>query len=277
MATHGLTPGFGDSFFRRAAEGVAFIGVWVLLGTWMRLTANTYLLLGIPLTLFFQLVVRRRPVNSLWVRDAPTPENDAFSWTLALLLAIFPIRVIIAAVVARDLIVAGWGASAVLGAVAAAYALRQFHRETLRHLIYCTVFAGFVGLGILTIACISPRGNATASELFRLKVLAKSLFCYFPACFVLEEVAFRGALDAHLYHPGQPYPLASALLTSALWGLWHLPIAANGNLLLSVISLILFHCAIGLPLSLFWRKSGNLAVPAFGHAMIDAARNAVLF
>jgi membrane protease YdiL (CAAX protease family) len=31
---------------------------------------------------------------------------------------------------------------------------------------------------------------------------------------------------------------------------------------------------VGIPLSLFWRRSGNLFVPAAVHALIDAVRNA---
>jgi membrane protease YdiL (CAAX protease family) len=45
---------------------------------------------------------------------------------------------------------------------------------------------------------------------------------------------------------------------------------------LLVLSLLAWRCAIGIPLSLAWRRSGNLAGPAFAHATIDAVRNGVL-
>ena len=45
--------------------------------------------------------------------------------------------------------------------------------------------------------------------------------------FVLEEVAFRGALDAHVHHEGEGRGWQSALFVSALWGLWHLPISGG--------------------------------------------------
>jgi membrane protease YdiL (CAAX protease family) len=36
------------------------------------------------------------------------------------------------------------------------------------------------------------------------------------------------------------------------------------------------HVIIGVPLSLYWRRSGNLAVPTTAHAFIDAVRNMLL-
>jgi len=79
-----------------------------------------------------------------------------------------------------------------------------------------------------------------------------------------------------LHHPDDPLPDASAILGSVLWGLWHLPIVppeARG--LRTVYSLIGVHSLIGIPLAVFWRRSGNLVIPAFTHALIDAVRNAL--
>ncbi|MGA8211139.1 MAG: hypothetical protein WB441_04045 [Nocardioidaceae bacterium] len=61
---------------------------------------------------------------------------------------------------------------------------------------------------------------------------AKCLAIYVPLTFVVEEVALRGALDAHP--------------------------------------------PIGVSPSLAWRRSRNLAGPAFAHAAIDAVRNGLL-
>jgi hypothetical protein len=38
----------------------------------------------------------------------------------------------------------------------------------------------------------------------------------------------------------------------------------------------LLHSLVGVSLSLFWRRSGNLAVPAFAHAWVDAVRDCLL-
>jgi membrane protease YdiL (CAAX protease family) len=97
---------------------------------------------------------------------------------------------------------------------------------------------------------------------------------YLPVCFVLEAVSFRGALDSHLYYPGERFRITSALLGTALWGLWHLPLlpARSWNIETALV-LAVTHSLIGVPLAIYWRKSGNLAVPAFTHAMIDGVRN----
>jgi len=56
---------------RRAAEITAFVARWIVLGIGFHLSANAYLLLGIPLTVLFQWFVRRAALRSR-VRDAPS-------------------------------------------------------------------------------------------------------------------------------------------------------------------------------------------------------------
>lgn len=97
----------------------------------------------------------------------------------------------------------------------------------------------------------------------------------------VEEVSFRGAFDAHVFHAGESGGILSAVLVSALWGLWHLPVVLNLHsttqpVLLLAPQLIAVHCAIGVSLSIYWRRSGNLFVTGFTHALIDAVRNALL-
>jgi membrane protease YdiL (CAAX protease family) len=45
---------------------------------------------------------------------------------------------------------------------------------------------------------------------------------------------------------------------------------------LTTAQLLIVHCAIGVPLSLGWRRTGRLVAPALAHALIDAVRNALL-
>ncbi|HME31959.1 MAG TPA: hypothetical protein VKG65_04330, partial [Terriglobales bacterium] len=45
---------------------------------------------------------------------------------------------------------------------------------------------------------------------------------------------------------------------------------------LLIPQLLVVHCVIGVPFSIFWRRSGNLFVPGSTHALIDAVRNALL-
>jgi membrane protease YdiL (CAAX protease family) len=99
---------------------------------------------------------------------------------------------------------------------------------------------------------------------------------YFPATFLLEEVAFRGALDAHVHDDGEGRGWQSAALVSALWGLWHLPVSSGLPLPVQVVELVTVHVALGLPLSFAGRRSRNLAGPALAHAVNDAVRSAAM-
>jgi membrane protease YdiL (CAAX protease family) len=38
--------------------------------------------------------------------------------------------------------------------------------------------------------------------------------------------------------------------------------------------LLAVHTLVGVPLSFYWRRSGNLLVPGVSHAMLDAIRDA---
>jgi membrane protease YdiL (CAAX protease family) len=62
-----------------------------------------------------------------------------------------------------------------------------------------------------------------------------------------------------------------------LWGLWHrLVTGADAGLGVAIVQLLIVHCAVGVPLSFAWRRTGSLAVPAFAHALIDGVRDALL-
>jgi membrane protease YdiL (CAAX protease family) len=86
---------------------------------------------------------------------------------------------------------------------------------------------------------------------------------------MVEEVAFRGALDSHVRHPGEgggstirAYGVVSAFFISVLWGLWHYPILPQ----VPIWQLLPAQVAMARS-SLFWRRSGNLMVPGFAHAL----------
>jgi membrane protease YdiL (CAAX protease family) len=110
----------------------------------------------------------------------------------------------------------------------------------------------------------------------------ESLLLYIPALFVIEEVAFRGAIDSHVRHPGERhgvgltvYGIVSAIVVSVLWGLWHYPIIPHASIFQVVAQLLLLQVAVGPFFSIFWRRSGNLMVPGFVHALLDSVRNAL--
>jgi membrane protease YdiL (CAAX protease family) len=257
---------------RRWAEGVLFVAIWIGLGWALALDANAYLLLGIPLTLVFQLFVRREPLRSLWVREAPPFRRG---WLIpAVLLAILPAISLNEALGRRDWVVCGWLVAALVGAIAAGYALVHLRRESLRPFLLCQLTAGTIGISLMIAVRLAMRMAGTIPREPLPLVGLHDFLLYFPVCFVLEEVSFRGALDSHLHHAGERFRFTSALLGSALWGVWHLPtLPAESQSLQTALVLAVTHSLIGVPLAIYWRKSGNLAVPAFAHAMIDGVRN----
>jgi len=255
---------------RRWAEAAGFVGIWMALGWALALDANAYLLLGVPLTALFQLGVGRQPIRALWVREAPRFHLGWKGVLLALGLALWPAGIAAISFMSRDWLIGVYAVSAVVGAFAAAYALVQFRRATWWSLAGCLGWAA--GLGTAYMLAIAWLGQGQIAP--QLGLLAPTLLMLFPVCFLLEEVSFRGALDAHVFQVGGSARVASALFVSCLWGLWHLPLFPRVGM--TEIGLVLFaHTLIGVPLALFWRQSGNLAVPAFAHAWIDAVRDSL--
>ena len=240
---------------------------------------NEYLLLGVPITVAFQLWIRRRPLHTLWVRDADRFRLDRRALLLAAAVAVTPgvslSRYLVGA--SRiDWVRVAWLLAAIVGAFGAGFAFRHFTRATLRSVFACAATAGVIGIVLMVAARnVSPEappltgGRALTGLLWFL--------LYLPVSFVLEEVFFRGALDAHVHDVGESRGVASALFVSALWGLWHLPVAPlRASLPVTVAGLLFTHIVIGVPLSLYWRRSGNLAVSGTVHALINGVRNTLL-
>jgi hypothetical protein len=67
---------------RRMTEVTLFVGAWMATGLALRLDGPRYQLVGVPLTMAFQLLVRRRPLRQLWVRAGPAFRPDARSVAL---------------------------------------------------------------------------------------------------------------------------------------------------------------------------------------------------
>ena len=114
--------------------------------------------------------------------------------------------------------------------------------------------------------------------------MLKQLLVNFTVTFVLEEVAFRGALDSYMYQPpthGQERGRSawlSAIFVSPRSGIWHLPLFPTGRaaaFAAAVPVLIIVHTLTGVPLSFCWRASGTLILPAAAHAVIASYRNCV--
>lgn len=264
------TPRDLTSRLRRYAEVTVFVVAWAACGWALRLDLNAFLLLGMPLTIAFQLTVRRQPLLALWVRKAPELRLPAQGVVLVAVLVVIPIMTAIGGAQARDLPLAVYAGCAVVGAGGAAYAqvhLRQKHLATLGTAMATTLalMAVYVVLfpNVLTLG-VAPAGGLGWGLV--------SFFQYLPAFFVAEEVTFR-MLDAHVSETDRGRGFPSSVFIAALWGLWHLPVA-GGPSLQAAGSLLAIHVPFGVVFSLAWRRTGNLAVPVLCHALADAIRNA---
>jgi hypothetical protein len=259
---------------RRTVEVLAFAFLWIAIGLALHLTAVPYLLVGVPITLVFQWGIRKEPVVALWLRDETRFGLSKRGWALACLVAAFPCYSLLtdirAGTNAPDLAL---GVAAVLGAIPAAYCVCNFRRKTFWPLVCCVVVTA--GMGVLVLMAGSVHfGFAHHTLSHRVATGIRGFLMNFPLVFVVEEVSFRGALDTHIQHPGERGGAWTAILVSSLWGLWHVPLAMGSAPLASLLMPhIVAHCLIGIPLSIYWRQSGNLVVPGAAHAIVDALRN----
>jgi len=275
--------------FQRCAHVVALVGIWMAIGWLFHLDANSYLVVGVPLVVAFQLFVRKKSLVTLWIRDAERFRLNALGIILGLGLAVLPAVKLIEtcrlAAWSSDIPEILWYACCIIGAFGAAFGFSHFTRQTWKELGFCAGTAGTIGCLTMLLAFLARLAvksmHHTPVTFTWANVLAglQSFVLYVPVCFVLEEVVFRGAIDSHVFRPGDKGQWWTAFFVSTLWGWWHLPIAGSKGitqLMTLIILLPCLHIAVGVFLSLGWRRSGNLAVPATVHAFIDAVRNMLL-
>ena len=97
---------------RRTVEAVAFVGVWMMAGYLLQLSSDAYLLLGIPLTIGFQVLVRRRPLRELFVRNAAHFRLGKRGLAMAAGLALVPGYFAVRALADGNWTLLGWTAMA---------------------------------------------------------------------------------------------------------------------------------------------------------------------
>jgi len=268
---------------RRYLESAAFVLLWMLAGWVFHLDAYVYLLLGVPLVAVFQLLVRRQGLQRLWARYAVNFRLDLPGIAIAVALMVVPGRcLIVEALPTRQWPIILWFVCCLAGAVFAAFALRHQSWLAARAALPALAMVIWCGCTIMAAAATKNHRSPMVGPAAVISML-KSFSLFFPVCFVLEEVAFRGAIDSHLFQPSvEPKKRSawiSALFVSFLWGIWHLPIVPiphGTSVVVVVISVAVVHTTIGVPLSFCWRRGGTLALPAAAHAFIDAYRDAVL-
>jgi hypothetical protein len=253
----------------------AVVVAYVALGLIFQPDPDTYLLLGVPITLAFQTLVQRRPIRALWLRQAPPVRLSPLATLLAALLAVRPALTVLAGWQAQQWVIVAYGILAVGGALPAAWAISRLDRRGWRDLGACLATGGAVGILFALLPSIQAGFPAREDPGRSLATFLSSLLLYIPVLFVLEEVLFRGALDTYVAPDGEMSSL-SLFWVAGLWGLWHLPLMAASTRLAGLPSLVAVQVAVGVPLAIYWRHSGNLAVPAITHALASAARNALL-
>ena len=182
-----------------------------------------YVALGIPLVIAFQLWVRRRPLRDLWVRDGDAFALDRRGRSIAVVLAAYPVIALALFGVQGQWLNALMALCCLPGAVAAGYAIRRQDTRTWHPALRAAVLAAVIGVGWM-VALIVPEMSGDVSPLQLVARGLHSLLLYLPAGFVLEEVSFRGAVDAHVHHPGERFGWLTAVYVSALWAVWHVPV-----------------------------------------------------
>ncbi len=84
------------------------------------------------------------------------------------------------------------------GAVFAAFAITQQRASAARRALPSFISAVLIGMAIMATSALASHHDIGV-PLSKLFLLLKQFLLYFTVTFVLEEVAFRGALDSHIY------------------------------------------------------------------------------
>lgn len=258
---------------RYAITAIA-VGLYVGIGFLLKPDANTYLLIGIPITVLFQAFIARRPLRELWLRHEQPLRFDRWTVAWLVLFLIGPILTFVTGIRFGNWPVTVYGLAAVFGAVGAALAFRVLGPANLRQLGLLLALTILLGLARLLLQP-SSAGAQDLAPSQRLLEGVQSLLFYVPALFIVEEVFFRGALNSYLHQGESGAGWPSAVFVSVLWGLWHTPIIGPLSLII-VLQVVVVQLVIGLILSWYWRQSGNLAMPATIHAILSALRNALM-
>ena len=263
-----------DRRLARAVIATIVIGGYMAIGFAFRLSAEGYLLVGIPITVAFQVLVVRRPLRALWLRGTPPMTFTPRSIVAVVVVAIAPAAIAIRGVGNGDPVLAAYGLAAMFGAVGAVYTMLAMDRDAVRSTLRATLITSAILVSIIVTYRIAS-GGFNGNLAIAVVTAMISVATYLPVVFVMEEVLFRGLLDPYL-HGAAPGPdRASALYGSALWGIWHLPVMSIALGVWTVPYLVAVHTALGYVLVTSWRRTGNLAAPGIAHAVSDALRNAV--
>lgn len=256
----------------RYLQTLIFMTVYICLGFILRLKTEAYLLLGIPLTFAFQLFIIRQPIHKLLLRDEQKFHLNKLGWTITLFFLIYPVYKTTTDVLRDNLTLAhlGFNFATILGAFCAGFCYSKLTKKTTQDFLFCFAITALIRTSLYFLPFLTGKSDFNFDYIRGIK----SLLTYIPVAFVVEEVIFRGMLDTYIHPDKNKLGLLSALFISLLWGLWHMPLS-NGETAIWLVAASSMTISLwGIILSIFWRRSGNLAVPGFSHAFADAIRDA---
>jgi hypothetical protein len=163
---------------RRYVEVAGFVGTWMVLGWGLGLDANTYILLGVPLALAFQMIIGKRPIVDMWVRGAATIRLDAVSIVLAIVIAFTPVYSLVTSYERMDWASRIWFCCAAAGAIPAAFAIRNQRRDHLITALPSALFVLVAGCALFTLAATTAAHRGSLS-IWSLIVLVEQFAIYF--------------------------------------------------------------------------------------------------
>jgi hypothetical protein len=264
---------------RRYFECAAFVLLWMACGFYFHLSPMIFPLLGLPLVAGFQWAIARRPLAQLWARDAETFQVDRRTWIIAILLAVACGAALLSE---RGRVATGPGVLLkfspllIAALLPAAFALRRQRAAELRRAFAVIAIAVVIRVA-WRVGWAPTFEGATMFPLSKLPDFMADFLVEFVALFLVDEVAFRGALDPHLAGAGTGplHAWSSAVFVSILWSAWHFQVyhpqaKTFPQLLTQIVPNDFLPVIYGVALSFCARRSRTLAAPVAIHAAGNA-------
>lgn len=278
-------PSGAGPLIRRSFLAMLLVALWCGIGFAMHLQQAAYLLIGIPLAPVFQRWIAGKPMRAAWIFDAGRLRWGWPTWLAGLVLAAGPSWLMSSEFRSRsgqplDALYVLWCLAAVVGVFLGVATVRARSGAAFLRVIPFMIACFITSTLPLTYEKISLHAGRLElpSAHMSLALALATVPTLFGIAFLSEEVTFRGMLDPYLraVARGPTQEFASALVGSALWGAWHLPIMNEvvqpdpGN----VMRLFALHIGVGVPLCYLARLSGTLAPSSIVHALVDTTRDA---
>lgn len=238
-------------------------------------------ILGIPLTLGFQLGFARRPIHRMWAFDAARFKVKRETVVLAALLVVT--AGLCVALASRRVIPAGLARLGIVGflaatALPAAFSIQEQKKsDLLKALPYAILGCAWaLGLGRVLVEVLFHVPFAMHTP--RWGDFGAMWMCEWIGLYAVDEVVLRGALDPFVRDASASRwnAVISGVFVSFLWAIWHLPTYPQGattfwGLFQTMVRPFIFTTIIGgIIQTVMARRSRTLAASAAVHALGNA-------